>query len=204
MHVVGVEYPGYGVNRGLNASENSVNQDVRAVFRFLTRCVRWPSRKIILFGFSIGTGPMTNLASQDFGRRVGGLCLLSPYSSIRDMVKTLGASKVGSAAIGKCASYLISNRFNNLRQIQNVTAPTLIISGKADTLIPWTQGQAVYEAAAAKRKQFYEAHSMDHCYTQDDIDAYVMFPLAEFFGLNQVSEGDGGQTWDSLIDGMTH
>jgi hypothetical protein len=154
-----------------------------AVARLPLRCslgstcaAQWKPEDIILFGYSIGTGPCTHLAAH---QRVGGLVLVAPYTSIRDMVQCV------LPKVGKVAQYLISNRFDNRTEIRSVTCPTLIIHGRADQLIPFSHSQALHDACPAERKLLYLAQEMDHCYNEEDFVAYILFPLVDFFAIKK-------------------
>lgn len=174
VHVIGVEYPGYGISSG-TPSESALTADITTVFTFLTEVVNWPSKDIICFGYSIGTGPTTALAAS---QNVGALVLLSPYTSIRDMV-----GEVLPKGVGKFAGYLISNRFVNSSNIPKVTCPILIIHGRKDSLIPCTHSEILYKACSHDSKLLYLVEEMDHNYTDDDFECYVLFPMMDFLDL---------------------
>lgn len=73
----------------------------------------------------MGSGPACALAVQyPF---VSALILLSPYTSLKQAVKTL---------LGTLASLIVRERFENLKLIERVRCPTLIIHGQQDDLIP--------------------------------------------------------------------
>jgi len=131
MHVIGVEYPGYGVYRG-QSSELRILQDVEDLYEYLTTKMRIPSHNLILFGRSIGTGPATWLASQ---KQVGCLLLMSGYTCIRQVAKSIA---------GKLLMYFIKDRFRNIDWIKKVTSPTFIVHGQSDTLIPFEQSIALH------------------------------------------------------------
>jgi pimeloyl-ACP methyl ester carboxylesterase len=52
--VFAIEYPGYGPAEG-TASEESVNDNLKTAYDFLL-FLGYPSKNIILMGYSIGTG----------------------------------------------------------------------------------------------------------------------------------------------------
>jgi fermentation-respiration switch protein FrsA (DUF1100 family) len=127
VHVLGVEYPGYGPVPG-NPCEGGVNRHTRAAFNFLTQKLRIPPQRIIVFGRSIGTGPATNLVSilSKSRKAAAALVLQSPYRSIKTLAKEL---------VGAIAN-VIMDRFDNEADIANCHSPTLIIHGRQDELIP--------------------------------------------------------------------
>ena len=74
----------------------------------------------------MGSGPACYLASQ---YQVSSLILLSPYTSLKDVVVSL---------IGKIPAMLVKERFQNSEAIKIAKCPVLIIHGQSDPLIPWT------------------------------------------------------------------
>lgn len=175
-HAIAVEYPGYGISKGI-PSETTLNNDILVVYSFLRGVLRWPTEDILLFGFSIGTGPTTQLASHE---AVGGLTLVAPYTSIRDMVV-----QVMPKGVGKVAQYMISNRFINKKAIKTVKCPTLIIHGKGDKLIPWEHSQEIYDNCGSEKKQLYLSEEMDHCFDDEDLEAFILFPMLGFFNMKR-------------------
>ena len=123
MNVLSVEYPGYGAYEG-EACAKTILEDAEIVFDFLTKEIAVNSGNIILFGRSIGSGPSTHLAAN---RQPGMLILMSPYTSIRDVVRSIA---------GKWAQYLVAERFRNIEEIVQVQCPCYFIHGKRDSLIP--------------------------------------------------------------------
>jgi pimeloyl-ACP methyl ester carboxylesterase len=171
VHAMAVEYPGYGVSPG-KPSESGINNDILVVYSFLRGVMNWESKNIILFGYSIGTGPTTRLASRN---DVGGLCLVAPYTSIRDMVQ-----EILPKGVGKVAQYLIANRFHNAKEIADVKCPVLFVHGKADSLIPYQHSETLFAKCGSSQKQLYLADTMDHCYDPNEFEAFIVFPLLEF------------------------
>ena len=89
--------------------------------------MNWNSRDIILFGRSIGSGPATWIAGN---KNPGALLLMSPYTSIRNVVKHLTT---------KVLAYLVAERFRNIDCMPKITCPTFIVHGQMDTLIPFSE-----------------------------------------------------------------
>ena len=129
--MLSVEYPGYGVYEG-EANAKTILEDAEIVFDFLTQELGVAPENIYLFGRSIGSGPSTYLAAN---REPGMLILMSPYTSIRDVVKSLA---------GKLAQYLVAERFRNIDEIAKATCPVFFIHGKKDTLIPDSHTQELF------------------------------------------------------------
>ncbi len=63
VHVLAVEYPGYGIYPGSPPSAEDVIRDADTVFRFLMDTLKWKSQDVIVCGRSIGSGPACYIAS---------------------------------------------------------------------------------------------------------------------------------------------
>ena len=84
MHIIAVEYPGYGIYNGDSPSADKIVQDADIVYKFLTRQLNWKEQDIIVCGRSIGSGPACYLASR---YQPSCLILISPHTSIRGIVR---------------------------------------------------------------------------------------------------------------------
>jgi fermentation-respiration switch protein FrsA (DUF1100 family) len=124
-----VEYPGYGIYRNEEADSETIQLNAQIVYDFVTQSLKYDSKDLILFGRSMGSGPACHLASLC---KPSSLILLSPYTSLKDAVKTL---------LGTIPSMLVRDRFQNVEVIKRVTCPTLIVHGQNDRLIPFTHSQ---------------------------------------------------------------
>jgi len=131
IHVVAVEYPGYGIAEGQPSAE-SLNDCARQVYKYV-RSLQWPSNRIIICGRSIGTGPATKLAAEN---PVGALILVSPFTSIEEVAKHL---------LGMLGAMLASSYWENLDSIKNVNCPILFVHGKDDRIIPHEHSLQLYE-----------------------------------------------------------
>ena len=110
MHVLAVEYPGYGLYKTSPPDENKIKEDADIVFDYLTKFVGVKASDIILFGRSMGTGPATYLASKN---KAYSLLLMSPYTSIKDVSRSL---------LGKLSFLLtpiVYERFRNIDMMKD-------------------------------------------------------------------------------------
>jgi dienelactone hydrolase len=85
VHVLAVEYPGYGVYAG-SPDSNQIIEDVDNIYNYLIRDLHVSSKDILLYGRSIGSGPACWLAAN---KNPGALLLMSPYTSLRAVVRNL-------------------------------------------------------------------------------------------------------------------
>lgn len=108
MHVLVVEYPGYGLYKTAQTSEQTILEDADIVYDYLTTICGVNDSDIILFGRSIGTGPTSYLASR---KPCYSALLISAYTSIKDVAKNL----FGWAGF---MSWIVAERFPNLEYIK--------------------------------------------------------------------------------------
>eukprot|EP00741_Cyanophora_paradoxa_P008492 tig00001335_g8217.t1 len=182
-HIIAVEYPGYGCFPG-RPNEANVNDALNRVVTYCVNVLKFDQKNIILFGRSIGTGPCTKIAVNGDFRA---LILLSPYTSIRAVVKHL---------MGAAAQYLISDRFKSDEEIQNVHCPVLIIHGRLDRLIPWTQAETLYNLCPSIMKRLAVSETMDH--NNFDLEDDVVQPVQMF--LCSMDERGAGPPRDLAIE----
>ena len=122
-NTVAIEYPGYSIYYSEKSAE-AVEEDSLLVYDYFTKIVGVSGKDIVLIGRSIGSGPAVYLSSN---REVGGLVLVSPFTSIQETASViLGFFK-----------FFVAERFKNIDRIENVTNPTLFIHGQKDNLIAY-------------------------------------------------------------------
>lgn len=135
------EYRGYSGLPG-RPTEIGLYADGRA---FLNKLISSgvKERDLILFGSSLGTGVVTQMASEF---NTGGLILMAPFLSIPKIAQ--------SHFPFFPAEYLTLDRFENLKKIPDIHVPLLIVSGGRDEVIPPSQGRQLF-TLANEPKQFY-------------------------------------------------
>eukprot|EP00440_Ansanella_granifera_P003202 gb/GFBE01003488.1/.p1 GENE.gb/GFBE01003488.1/~~gb/GFBE01003488.1/.p1 ORF type:complete len:576 (+),score=80.64 gb/GFBE01003488.1/:1-1728(+) len=169
VNVLAVEYPGYGVCPGGQADEESVIENARLAYRFITEVMQFPPEDIIVIGRSVGSGPALCLASE---HRVYGVILICPFLSVKEVVR---------CHLGRLAD-LIDERFPNQDRIKRISGSLLIVHGKKDAVVPWTQGDALYEACP-RRKRLVTPEDMTHNASLLSDPGYFVLPVLQFFGL---------------------
>jgi hypothetical protein len=125
VNVVSWEYPGYGCRAGETPTAERMRQDAVAVYDHLVDHLGLLPQHILVLGHSIGSGPAVYLAASR--PSLGGLILISPYTSIAAIV----AHKLGWPW-----AYVLPPIFDNARHAAQVSCPVLLLHGGADTLIP--------------------------------------------------------------------
>jgi fermentation-respiration switch protein FrsA (DUF1100 family) len=132
--VVLVEYRGYGRSKGSSPTEEGLYLDAAAILDVLASRGIGPER-VVLWGQSLGTGVAAEMAKRGRGAR---LALVAPFTSTVDM-----ASRVVPFLP---ASLVMVDRFDTLAKVSLITAPTLVVHGTIDDVIPMEQGKRVSEA----------------------------------------------------------
>eukprot|EP00930_Biecheleria_cincta_P008695 TRINITY_DN11022_c0_g1_i1.p1 TRINITY_DN11022_c0_g1~~TRINITY_DN11022_c0_g1_i1.p1 ORF type:complete len:572 (+),score=75.87 TRINITY_DN11022_c0_g1_i1:149-1864(+) len=168
VNVLVVEYPGYGLCPG-QADEESVIANALLGYRFATSVLGFPPDDIIVIGRSIGSGPALCIASQ---YPVKGLILICPFLSVKEAVRS---------HLGRLAD-LIEERFPNKDRIKQITGSLLIVHGKQDSVVPWTHGEALYEACR-RRKRLVTPEDMNHNASLLVNPGCFVVPVLQFFGL---------------------
>jgi pimeloyl-ACP methyl ester carboxylesterase len=130
-----LDYRGYGGNPG-SPAERGLAEDVRAARRFLVEQAGAHPSRLLYVGESLGAAVVTELA---VSQPPAGLVLRSPF---RDL-----------ASVGQLhypmlpVRLLLRDRFDVLGAIQRVSAPTIVVYGTEDRVVPPAQSEAVAAVA---------------------------------------------------------
>jgi uncharacterized protein len=137
--LVALSYRGYAGSSGA-PSEYGLLQDAEAVYAFTL--ARYGADRIVVWGFSLGTGVAVALAAE---HPVSKLILEAPYTSTVDVA--------GALLRIVPVSLLMRDQFHSDRRIAEVTVPLLIMHGTDDPAIPIAFGERLF-ALAREPKQF--------------------------------------------------
>lgn len=129
-----VEYRGYGGNAG-SPTEEGLLADGRAAVAYLA-AQNIPLGDVVLLGESLGSGVAVAMAAE---AAVGGLILMSPYTSTADVAQ--------ARYWWLPARWLIKDSYDSLSRIGNVRAPLLVVHGQRDGVIDWRFGERLFDAA---------------------------------------------------------
>jgi pimeloyl-ACP methyl ester carboxylesterase len=134
LTVLLLDYRGYGGNPG-TPSERGLAHDARAGWDHLTGEVGLSPGRVLLFGESLGAAVATGLAAELGEGAPGGLVLRSPFASLT----AVGREHYPLLPVG----LLLRDRYEVLKTIPRVTAPTAVVYGTADTIVPPEQSASV-------------------------------------------------------------
>ena len=134
------EYPGYGLSKDKEISEKRVYYNIRKTHFYAVNELNFKPENIILYGFSLGTGVVFDLAC-DKNYIVGGVILQSPFLSI---IRTIYNFK-------KTPFFDI---FNSCDKAKLLNAKTFFIHGNKDIIVPYIHGRILSELIP--KKYFYD------------------------------------------------
>lgn len=160
--LVALSYRGYAGSSG-QPSEQGLLEDAAAAYGFAAAL--YPASKIVLWGFSLGSGVAVALAAE---HSIGGMILEAPYTSIADIA--------ASAFPYLPVRYLLKDQFYSDRRIVEVAAPLLVMHGVRDATIPMTFGEQLF-ALAREPKQFVRFGDGGH----NDLDSFGAIETARHF-----------------------
>ncbi len=160
--VVALSYRGYAGSSG-KPSEQGLMRDAAAAYAFTS--ARYAAGKIVVWGFSLGSGVAVALAAD---RPIGKLILEAPYTSIADVA----ASAFWFAPV----RLLIRDTFHSDRRIAQVRVPLLMLHGALDPTIPITFGERLF-ALANEPKRFVRLARGGH----NDLDHFGAIEIARNF-----------------------
>ena len=128
-----LDYRGYGKSEGSISSQNQIFQDVQLAYNEMKK--RYSEDRIIVLGYSVGTGPATKLASANSPRL---LILQAPYYSMVDLMKYY---------YPVIPTFILKYKFETDHYIKDCKMPIVIFHGNADEVI-------YYESSIKLKKLF--------------------------------------------------
>lgn len=129
------DYRGYGKSEG-TPTEKGMYEDVRAAYQWLLN-EGASSQRIIIYGFSLGSAPATDLAAYGMSNEFPiKLILESPFASTDFIAQE-------STLIEVSASYITDLEFDNAEKIKLVDKPLMWMHGIEDDYVAITNGEAI-------------------------------------------------------------
>lgn len=139
LSVLMYSYRGYGLSSG-RASEAGLMLDAEAAWRWLVEEVETAPEQIVLFGRSLGGAVAAELAAR---QRVGALIVESSFTS----VPAIAAEIYWWLPVRLLARL----RFDAHAALARSSQPTLIVHSRDDEIVPFSHGQALFDAAPEPR-----------------------------------------------------
>jgi alpha-beta hydrolase superfamily lysophospholipase len=148
-----VDYRGYGLSSG-KPTFTAVMRDSHTVFEFAAAWLigRGFTGPLVVMGRSLGSAPALEIAFHH-GERIAGLIIESGFARIIPLLNLLG---VDDSELTEAAGP------RNREKIRRVRKPTLIIHAENDHIIPFAEGEDLYEASGTEEKTFLGIPDADH------------------------------------------
>ncbi len=138
LGVLLVEYRGYGASEG-GPSEEGLYADAEGAMRYLASRGT-PDERVAVWGTSLGTGVAAEVARR---HAIASLVLVTPFTSM--------TATVQSHAPILPASVIVKDVFDTRAKCAEIRAPTLVVHGDADAVVPFWMGQEVAREIAGAR-----------------------------------------------------
>jgi pimeloyl-ACP methyl ester carboxylesterase len=188
--ILAFEYPGYGALRAETPSPQGVDDNLVRVLHCLHTQWRLPPERVVLFGQSLGTGPVVRAAAHaDAAHPYAAVVLLSAYGSLRRAVadvasrcSTSSARPTASACGSVCdgaARVCLPDVWPSETSIALVSPLTrlLILHGAKDSLFTSQHARDLYAKSRSKHKRLYIAADATHSQFRSQQD--IVEPLAQ-------------------------
>ena len=150
-----VDYRGYGRSSG-NPTVSGMMSDSIAIYKFTTQ---WLAENgctgpVIVMGRSLGSASAIELASK-YPDSIAGLIVESGFAYAGPLLSLLG---IKVEALG----FEEKRGFRNIDKIKEFSKPVLIIHAEHDHIIPFSDGQALYDASVSSDKTLLRIPQADH------------------------------------------
>lgn len=140
LNVVAVEYPGFGESPG-EPSEPAMVAAAQAAWRWLTADIGVPKPRVAIYGWSLGSGIATQLASEV---EEGALVLEGAFTSVAD--------RAGEEYPWLPVSLLLRHPFASRDRIGAAGSPLLLLHARDDDIVPFAHGERLLAAARGLRQ----------------------------------------------------
>jgi alpha-beta hydrolase superfamily lysophospholipase len=155
LNFMPVDYRGYGRSTG-QPTVTAMMRDAHVVFDYVLqwRKARQHGGPLIVMGRSLGSASAIELAYHH-PQKFDGLIVESGFACIGPLLRLMG---VDMAALG--LSEAMGPR--NLDKISSFGGPTLIIHAEYDQIIPFHEGQALFDACPSQEKKLLMIPGANH------------------------------------------
>tara|TARA_B100001142_G_C14283615_1_gene635929 strand:+ start:704 stop:1522 length:819 start_codon:yes stop_codon:yes gene_type:complete len=147
-----IAWRGFSGNKG-KPTENGLYDDAKSAVLWLEK-QGIKKKNIIIYGESLGTGVATEIAQNN---NFAGVILESPFTSMIDAAK----NRYPFFPI----RFLLKDKFESDKKIENIISPILIIHGEVDKIVPFWMGKKMYKIANEPKYSYftkYDNHMMEY------------------------------------------
>jgi pimeloyl-ACP methyl ester carboxylesterase len=150
-----VDYRGYGRSTG-HPTVSDMMKDCHKIFDYTSR---WLSENgysgpLIVMGRSLGSASALELSAH-YKDRISGLIIESGFAYEKPLLKLLGVDP-------KALRFKQEEGFRNIDKIKTFDKPSLIIHAALDHIIPFADGQILYDACPSADKMLLKIPEANH------------------------------------------
>lgn len=155
VNFMAVDYRGYGRSTGQPTVSNMM-QDCHHIFEFVRNWLQEHNftGPLFLMGRSLGSASVLELSAR-YEAQVDGLIIESGFAYAGPLLRLLG---INPEAIG----FKEDIGFRNIDKMADFHKPTLIIHAEHDHIIPFSDGQALYDTCPAHQKDLLKISGANH------------------------------------------
>jgi fermentation-respiration switch protein FrsA (DUF1100 family) len=150
-----VDYRGYGRSSG-TPTVSAMMKDCHVIFEYVVEWLRGEGYigSLIIMGRSLGSASALELSDTHVDQ-IEGIIIESGFAYAGPLLRLLGADPVR-------LGFKEETGFGNLDKIKRFKKPTLIIHAERDHIIPFSDGEALYDASTASDKTFLKIPNANH------------------------------------------
>ena len=150
-----VDYRGYGHSTG-HPSVSAMLRDAHTVFTYTRKWLglNGCTGPFIVMGRSLGSASALELA-ENYAELIDGLIIESGFAHSQTILNLVGVDM-------KRNGISESEAFRHIEKIGRYEKPTLIIHAELDQILPFQDGQDLYEASGSARKRLLQIPGADH------------------------------------------
>ena len=150
-----MDYRGYGHSTGVPNPENILS-DSKIVFTFIKNELKQKnySGSLFIMGRSIGSACALEIAS-NFENDIDGLIIESGFATEYPFFQLMGISP---ESIG----FEEKHGFQNKAKLQNYSGPLLVMHAEKDHIVPFKEGELLFEESPSTKKRFKSFPNSDH------------------------------------------
>lgn len=155
INFLAVDYRGYGRSTG-RPTVTAMMTDCHVIYKFVRHWLKdnGYTGPFIVMGRSLGSASVVELAVS-YPAEIDGLIVESGFAYAEPLLRLLG---IDARALG----FKDEAGFRNVDKIRTYTKPTLIIHAEYDHIIPFSDGQAMYDASGAAGKKLVKIPGANH------------------------------------------
>lgn len=137
ISVLAYDYPGYGTSSN-KPTESGVYAAADAAYQLATETLNFAPEQIVLYGYSLGSGPACWLAERYPVHR---LILESAFTSAFRVMTRI--------------KLFPNDQFDNFSRLKNISCPILLIHGTKDQIVPFWHAKKNWKVLRGKKEMFW-------------------------------------------------